>query len=78
VQRRFIPLRLLDCFGFATPSPFTIALLDALVVVDARLGPLLIVGLGTLGVGLLRNTDGEGMLIVAIYAVRLPYVGPEL
>lgn len=61
-----IPLRLLDCFGFATPSAFTVVVSGALVVVDGRLGPVLGVGLRIVEVGLLKKAGGEGMLIVAM------------
>lgn len=66
VAGRVLPLRLLDCFGFVTPSPFAVGLFDALVVVDVRLAALLMVGFVTVGVGLVRNADGEGILIVAM------------
>ena len=71
-----IPLRLFDCLGFATPSAFNVAVADAVGVVDGRLGAVLVVGLGTVEVGLLRKAEGEGMLIVAIDWMRLLYVLP--
>ena len=66
VRARVIPLRLLDCFGFVTPSAFTVAVLDALAVVDGRLGAALVVDFGTGETGLLKKAEGEGILIVAM------------
>ncbi len=66
LQRRVIPLRLFDCLGLTTPSPLTVVLLDALAVVDDRLGAVFGAGLGMVAVGPLRKADGDGILIVAI------------
>lgn len=73
-----IPLRLLDCFGLLIASAFTPGVVDALVVVDGRLGAVLVLGLGTGAVGLLKKAEGEGMLIVAmIHRMELLCVLPE-
>lgn len=63
-----IPLRLLDCLGFATPLFFLGALAAFAVVVGFRFGG---VGEGGgSGAGLItgesRKTDGEGIVIVSI------------
>lgn len=77
VQAIIIPLRLLDCFGFATPSALAVVVFGARVVVDGRLGADLVVGRGTGEVGLLKKAEGEGILIVAMDRVWLLYVLPE-
>lgn len=66
VQAIIIPLRLLDCFGFATPFSLAVVVFGARVVVDGRLGAVLVAGRGTVEVGLLKKAEGEGILIVAI------------
>lgn len=66
VQAIVIPLRLLDCLGFAMPSPFTDVAFCVLEVVDGLLGAGLGVGLGVVDAGLLKKAEGEGMLMVAM------------
>ncbi len=61
-----IPLRLLDCFGFATPSALAVVVFGALAMVDGRLGAVLVVGRGTVAAGLFKKAEGEGTLIVAM------------
>lgn len=48
------------------------------MVVDGRLGAVLVLGLGTGAVGLFKKAEGEGMLIVAIiHRMQLLCVLPE-
>ncbi len=66
VQAITIPLRLLDCFGFATPSALAVVVFGALAMVDGRLGAVLVLGRGTVAAGLFKKAEGEGILMVAM------------
>lgn len=64
-----VPLRLLDCLGFATPSALTPGFWTVPVVTERRFIVFLVLGWGGIGVGSIadsRNDGGEGIVIASM------------